>query len=355
MTTYRVLIVDDQREVRRVLRAGIETLPGDFKVTDVPSGEEAILVISRQPVDLLIADVRLPGISGLELKERAQLRNPDLKLILITGLTDTEIRQQIANAGVDAFFYKPISIGEFLAAVQKCLSLSPESSPQEIEEQKVALAEPPAAVPSLSERLFDLRHDLAAVCTMLLDGSGQVMAQAGDLPEEIGEEEPFISSLLAAYGAASRISSLLRAGTPRDLMAFIGNSHNLFLTHVWQPIGLLIVTPNTAWDEEMAGKLLLTLQSAVRDLSAILDALGVTVDTLASQPAILPVVEADAQLEEETLPELEAIIRQLGKKPRKKDADEFWDTLTAESPGDVSRSDGITYDQARQLGLAPEE
>jgi CheY-like chemotaxis protein len=85
MPKYRVLIVDDQSEVRRLLRAGLVTLGPDIQVVDVPSGEEAILVISRQPFDLLIADVRLPGISGLELKTRARMHNPNLKLILITG------------------------------------------------------------------------------------------------------------------------------------------------------------------------------------------------------------------------------------------------------------------------------
>ena len=57
-------------------------------MVDVPSGEEALLVASRRPVDLLIADVRLPGISGLELMARVHKRNPELKTILITGLTD---------------------------------------------------------------------------------------------------------------------------------------------------------------------------------------------------------------------------------------------------------------------------
>ncbi len=87
MRPFHVLIVDDQRDARSVLRAGLETLESRLKITDVPSGEEAILVIASQPIDLLVADIRLPGISGLELKERARMRNPDLKVILITGVT----------------------------------------------------------------------------------------------------------------------------------------------------------------------------------------------------------------------------------------------------------------------------
>ena len=126
MRPFHVLIVDDQRDARSVLRAGLETLETRLKVTDVPSGEEAILVIASQPIDLLVADIRLPGITGLELKERARMRNPELKVILITGVTDPRIREKVARAGAEAFFYKPVEMGDFLDAVERCLGLKGE-------------------------------------------------------------------------------------------------------------------------------------------------------------------------------------------------------------------------------------
>ena len=123
MPSYRILIVDDQSEVRRVLRAALETLGLDLKIIEVPSGEEAILVVTRQPVDILIADIRLPGISGLELKDRARKRSPEMHLILITGMTDEDIRQKVARSGADAYFFKPIDIPVFLDTIQKLLGV----------------------------------------------------------------------------------------------------------------------------------------------------------------------------------------------------------------------------------------
>ena len=123
MEPYRILIVDDQRDIRRMLRAGLDTLGVKFLVVDVPSGEEAMLVITRQHFDLLITDVRLPGISGLELILQAKARNPGLKLILITGVPDTTIRQRVIEAGADAFFFKPLDMADFLDAVERCLGL----------------------------------------------------------------------------------------------------------------------------------------------------------------------------------------------------------------------------------------
>ena len=60
MTAKRILLVDDQRDVTRMLRASLETLGHHFTIVDVPSGEEALLEIKRGGVDLLITDVRLP-------------------------------------------------------------------------------------------------------------------------------------------------------------------------------------------------------------------------------------------------------------------------------------------------------
>ena len=87
--TYRVLIVDDQKDVSRLLRSALETIEHELLVVEAPSGEEAILEATRTKVDLLISDFRLPGITGVELMKKFRVRNPDCKVILITGVSDT--------------------------------------------------------------------------------------------------------------------------------------------------------------------------------------------------------------------------------------------------------------------------
>ena len=121
MDRYRVIIVDDHHDVRRMLHAWVKTLGPQYDVLAMPSGEEAILDASRQPVDLLIADFRLPGITGLELMAKIKRRYPDLKVILITGMSDPKIRRQVAEAGADAFFIKPVEMPDFLDAVERLL------------------------------------------------------------------------------------------------------------------------------------------------------------------------------------------------------------------------------------------
>ena len=106
---YRVLIVDDHQEIRTVLRANLETLEIDLDLVDVPTGEEAIVEVVGTGVDLLIADVGLPGLSGVDLYRKLKATYPDMKVIVITGLEDEDIRQEIATLDLEAFFLKALS------------------------------------------------------------------------------------------------------------------------------------------------------------------------------------------------------------------------------------------------------
>ncbi|NTW35931.1 MAG: diguanylate cyclase, partial [Syntrophobacteraceae bacterium] len=125
----RVLIVDDQHEVRRMLAASLRTLGKNFDVLEVPSGEEALLISSQLSLDLVVADVRLPGMSGLEMVARLQKRTPQTRIILVTGVDEPRLRRQVADAGADAFFYKPVEMADFLDAVERCLGLAGEAFP----------------------------------------------------------------------------------------------------------------------------------------------------------------------------------------------------------------------------------
>ena len=88
----RVIIVDDQRDISRMLRAALETLGRGFVIVDVPSAEEAQLEFRRGPVDLLITDLRLPGISGLELIRRLHKASSEARMIVISGSVELDHR-----------------------------------------------------------------------------------------------------------------------------------------------------------------------------------------------------------------------------------------------------------------------
>src|SRR5512140_3017144 len=123
MPSNRIVIVEDQREVSRLLHSALDTLEYKLEIVEIPSGEEAILDSTRNPIDLLVSDYRLPGMSGIELMRKVRAYRPQVKVILITGLTDPKIRKAIAEAGANAFFIKPVPIADFLDSVERHLGL----------------------------------------------------------------------------------------------------------------------------------------------------------------------------------------------------------------------------------------
>ena len=341
MRPFHVLIADDQRAARSGLRAGLETLETRLKITDVPSGEEAILVIASQPIDLLVADIRLPGISGLELKERARMRNPELKVILITGVTDPRIREKVARAGAEAYFYKPVEMGDFLRAVERCLGLTGE----------VEAASTP--VIGVTERLGNLRQAMQAVCAVLISDNGNIVAQAGNLPADI-EETSLVHSLLVTLDVTYKFSLVVGAAKPEDFMVFSGGVYDLALANVGQTMGLLLIAPAGWAGGKHAKNLRNEMHMAVKDFLVSLSVIGVPVGASESKIASPEPVEVEEEPEETgPLPNLEELFVQADKM-EKVAADAFWDAATVEDDKGVAGADTISYEQAKQLGLAPE-
>ena len=350
MGKYRILIVEDQRDVRRLLRAGLETLELDQEIIDVPSGEEALLLLTRQSFDILVADVRLPGISGLELKKRALNNNPDLKLILITGLTDPDVRQQIFDAGADAFFFKPLEMADFLDAVERCLGVAgaklPPPSLGDLEVQSVSLA----------ERLANLRQLLDAVAILLVDERGRVAARAGELPNTF-DEHSLVPYLLAAFSATEKVTHYLGGNPSDDFLFFHGANYDLVMAQVGETLGLVAILPLDTQPEQL-GLAYQALRSAIQGLLPTLKAIGVGLQNAEQSQSTLPeeeIVPEEAPVE---IPqEIETLFDASAMRTIKpEEVDAFWDQLAEKGIQEgVLNADAISYEQARQLGLTPDE
>src|SRR5512145_2038818 len=118
----RVLIVDDAIDLGRLLQDALKTVYPDLPITVVPSAEEAVLESTRFLIDLLVTDVRLPGMTGLELIRKIRVRQPNVKVILMTGLSpDDRLLKQKDEVKPDVFIRKPIMPGVFLDAVEQLI------------------------------------------------------------------------------------------------------------------------------------------------------------------------------------------------------------------------------------------
>jgi DNA-binding NtrC family response regulator len=113
-----VLVVDDDVGLRESLRVILED---DYEVLDVPDGAQALEVVRSFQVDLVLLDVRLPGMDGIALLERLKALDEQAEVILVTAVG--EVRSAVAAMKLGAFDYltKPFEEEEILAAIRRAL------------------------------------------------------------------------------------------------------------------------------------------------------------------------------------------------------------------------------------------
>jgi len=116
-----VLICDDHRIVREGLRQFVSGVPGVDKVDTAASGEEVLARYPHEHPDLVLMDVRMPGLGGLEATRRLVQQHPEAKVIMLTAADD---RDQVAAAvshGARGYLLKDVSHEELCAAVAHAL------------------------------------------------------------------------------------------------------------------------------------------------------------------------------------------------------------------------------------------
>jgi len=118
-SSMHVLLVDDEPHVRQTLA---EALSRDgYRVTSVGSGLEALSLLREKSFQMLLADISMPGMSGIELLELAYKIHPDMTVVLITGFGDVQIAKSCLQKGASDFITKPVNIRDLPIIVERNL------------------------------------------------------------------------------------------------------------------------------------------------------------------------------------------------------------------------------------------
>lgn len=114
-----LLIADDEQFIRRGLLSLDWQSIGITEVYSADNGERAEEILLSQPVDIAILDIRMPGVTGLELAETIKEHGLDTKVVVLTGFTEFSYAQQAIHAGVSEYLLKPFGPKEVLAVTAK--------------------------------------------------------------------------------------------------------------------------------------------------------------------------------------------------------------------------------------------
>ena len=190
-----ILLAEDEEDLRRETAAFLEMYCG--RVIQAPNGQEAIKLIDSQHPDLVISDIRMPVMDGLELAAHLKGRLNDLPLIFCTAFTETSYLLKAIDLGVAAFVRKPVDTDELLAAISK------------------------AALPLLQRREIEAFSD---------ELMASVRRQVGDTPDQKALVEQTARVARTSFNVLlegetgtgkSRLSAIIHALSPRRAAEFL--------------------------------------------------------------------------------------------------------------------------------------
>ena len=118
-TRPRVLVVDDEASIRDLLSKTLAL--AEYDVDVAPDGRSALERMRMYPYDLLIADLKMPGMDGLTVIREAKRYKADLPVIIITGFSTESSAIEAVNLGVAGYLTKPFRVPQVLAAAAKAL------------------------------------------------------------------------------------------------------------------------------------------------------------------------------------------------------------------------------------------
>jgi DNA-binding NtrC family response regulator len=116
MDAIQVLLVDDEVEFLETLMKRMKKRNVD--ITGAKSGEEALIALDQNQVDVVILDVRMPGMDGIETLKEIKRRHPLIEVIMLTGHASVEVAVQGMELGAFDYLMKPMNIDELLYKVE---------------------------------------------------------------------------------------------------------------------------------------------------------------------------------------------------------------------------------------------
>src|SRR5687767_414314 len=115
----RILIVDDEEVLRDVLDAVLRR--EGYDIVAAASGEEALSILDKEEVDLMVLDIMLPGISGIDTLRSVRISNPNLPVIVITAFSSIDGAIEAMKHGAFHYIPKPFKNEEVVLTVNKAL------------------------------------------------------------------------------------------------------------------------------------------------------------------------------------------------------------------------------------------
>ena len=197
----RILVVDDEETVRNLLKRTLEE--AGYDVVTAADGEEALYVAYQQETEVVLLDIKMPGISGIEVLGKLTADWPDICVIMVTAVVDTQTAVEALKMGAYDFITKPFDRDDVVQKVQKAIAKWSHQIKdrrqylqlkEKFTEQTQRMQEQFNELVNSLAREHKLLHDLAA--GQVKGGKSLLSGLPTELQEPISSVEEFKDALL---------------------------------------------------------------------------------------------------------------------------------------------------------------
>jgi len=208
----RIALADDQALVRKGLKA-LLTQPGIAVVIEAANGDELLLALDTIAVDVIVSDIRMPGLSGIDALRMLRARGRTTPCILLTTFDDDALFRDAVAAGANGFLLKDVSPEELKNAIERVARgdslLQP--VPTSNLEQRIALHDAPRAGASMSDGAVATltERELSVLRLMAAGHSNKEIARTLDLAT--GTVKNYVSDVLEKMQTRDRTRAVLKA------------------------------------------------------------------------------------------------------------------------------------------------
>jgi putative two-component system response regulator len=202
----RILIVDDEETIRLALRKFLRSR--GYEVEIAGSGDQALEVLDTSSFSLMLCDVRMPGMTGVQVVPEARARDEDLAIIMLTAVNDAATATEVLSSGASDYLMKPVELADLHQAVDRALRKRADGIErrkldklirEEVALRTAELEREKEALRLMSVSIAETLINAMEAKDVYLRGHSQRVAElAGQLADEMGLDESISDDLRIA-------------------------------------------------------------------------------------------------------------------------------------------------------------
>lgn len=228
----RILIVDDDEKLATLLQESLRTLGEGYEVVTAGGTDEALAKVSKRSFNLVITDLMMPEVDGLQLLEALKVISPSIVTVAMTAFDSQEIRAKAERFGIYRYLAKPFSVHEFRQCVRDAL--------EEAEQTQEATTFSEEQLKAIERNLSSLRTSVRAHSVALIDSAGRIISLQS--VERDLDMTTLCNALVTGNAAVAAEMARLLGGWPTCRLSYHeGDDYNVCVYTLNEDFSLVIV------------------------------------------------------------------------------------------------------------------